>query len=149
MDRSEQVQEGFLGVGGLSQWPLGFPQDTGPPLALPTPFWLLQMCPSYSTLFSRPIRGRTRASSAAASSPSRFQDSLQGRGANVSGRRAVRVETGGRWGGLGATGIGECHGVLRAPPEDFTRHRRLLPTSQPHSRAGHPSEPRQLRSWLS
>lgn len=73
-------QGGLPGGRGLTQWPLGFPQEGGPPSALPTPFWLPGMCPSYSTLFSRPIRDRTRASSAAASSPSRFQDSLQGRG---------------------------------------------------------------------
>lgn len=57
------------------------------PFGPPTPFWLPQMCPSYSTLFSWPICGRTRASSAAASSPSRFQDSLQGREGSQSQRQ--------------------------------------------------------------
>lgn len=73
------------------------------PFGPPIPFWLPQMCPSYSTLFSRPICGRTRASSAAASSPSRFQESLQGREGSKSQQQESRErETRWQWGGLGA-----------------------------------------------
>ena len=101
------------------------------PFCPPTPFWLPQMCPSYSTLFSWPICGRTRASSAAASSPSRFQDSLQGR----EGAQSQRQESSGgetRWqvgraGGI-APPVWVPDGVLCAFPEDSTGHSRLLPT---------------------
>lgn len=108
-----------------------------------TPFWLPHMCPSYSILFSRPICGRTRASSAAASSPSRFQDSLQGReGSKSQQKKSCEGETRWQWGGLGVAVqaperclMGTCVPSLKTVPG--TEGSYLL--SQPHSQAGYPT----------
>ena len=113
------------------------------PFGPPTPFWLPYMCPSYSILFSRPICGRTRASSAAASSPSRFQDSLQGReGSESQQQKSRKGETRWQWGGLGGAVqapqrclMGTCVPSLKTVPG--TEGSSLLP--QPQSRAGHPT----------
>lgn len=114
-------------------------------------FWFPRRCPSYSILFSRPICGRTRASSAAASSPSTFQDNLQGRGPKVSGRRTGRPRgrdkaSGGEawWPTMGGavTQVPERPrwSACVASPKDFGAQ--VVPsTPEPRFPTGHPSRP--------
>lgn len=125
LDQNVQLSE-FLLCG--RKWPLAFPKDGGSPWHA-SQFWFPRMCPSYSIFFSLLILGRTRASSAAASSPSRFQDSLQGRGPKVSGRKTGRsrgrdtVASAERWGPRRLPWRcekGHLIGCLCTRPEDFS-----------------------------
>lgn len=134
-----------------SRFSPGRRSPSGP--ACPPPPRPPRLCPSYSTLFSRPIRGSTRASSAAASSPSRFQDSLQGRGPKVSGKRAARwrgedTEAGGeRWGPPGGWW---CCAVIRETPMGRSGALPKGPSSPgPIPELLAPQEPGKLGTWLS
>ena len=113
---------------GLTQWPPGFPQDTGPRLVLPLPSGFPR-CAHHTPLSSA---GPSVAGPGPAQQlPHPRADSRTacrvGRGPKVSGRRGETRWQVGRAGGI-APPVWVPDGVLCAFPEDSTGHSRLLPT---------------------